>query len=67
MYRPLNPEREFAAANSPADNRALGNVEEGANYLSICEKVVAGFSNEGRAAAAGIRAVLTKVLPPVVE
>lgn len=53
------PWRAFAAANSPVS----GNVEEGANYLRICESNVGQFSDEGPAAAAGIRAVLSKMLP----
>ncbi|MGE5192769.1 MAG: PAS domain-containing protein [Deltaproteobacteria bacterium] len=57
------PWRAFAAANRPANSRDWGNVEEGANYLSICEKSVGRFSDEGHAAAAGIRAVLTEMLP----
>lgn len=55
--------RDFATANSPATNSVSVNVEEGANYLSICQKSVGPSSDEGPAAAAGIRAVLAKTLP----
>lgn len=55
--------RDFATANSRPTNSVSVNVEEGANYLSICKKSVGPSSDEGPAAAAGIRAVLAKTLP----
>ena len=51
--------RAFAAANGPIS----GNVEEGANYFSVCEANVGRFSDEGPTVARGIRGVLTGELP----
>lgn len=53
--------RDFVTANGHANTR--NKVEEGANYLSACQKSVGPSSDEGPAAVAGIRAVLAKTLP----
>ena len=50
------PWRAFAAANGAIP----GTVEEGANYLRVCDRSTGRFSDEGSLVAAGIRAVLAQ-------
>ena len=45
--------REFAAANPPL----RGNVSEGANYLTVCDRAAGAYAEESAAMASGIRAV----------
>lgn len=46
--------REFAAANPPV----TGGVEEGVNYLAVCDRAMGSNAEEAAPFAAGIRAVL---------
>lgn len=51
--------RRFAAENSAEDQCRI----EGENYIEVCENATGAFSEDARAAAAGIRAVLAGETP----
>lgn len=54
--------RTFAAASGAAP----ASVEEGANYLRVCDQRLGLYKDEGPSVAAGIRAVVAKKIPEFV-